>query len=127
MTNSTTCAGSSGSLTPGRATDLEVARHLSDRILAADGERIRRIILFGSRARGDARPDSDYDLLVVLKDLRPDEIQRCRLRLYDVLRGSGVTAEPHVMSEEEFEETRGVIGGLAFPAAEEGVQLYPDA
>jgi len=33
------------------------------------GERIERVVLFGSRARGDAREDSDYDLAVFLKDL----------------------------------------------------------
>jgi uncharacterized protein len=33
------------------------------------GERIERVVLFGSRARGDARPDSDYDVVVFLKDL----------------------------------------------------------
>ena len=32
------------------------------------GERIERVVLFGSRARGDARPDSDYDVLVFLKN-----------------------------------------------------------
>jgi len=31
--------------------------------------RLDRVILFGSRARGDARPDSDYDVAVFLKDL----------------------------------------------------------
>ena len=33
------------------------------------GEQIERVVLFGSRARGDARPDSDYDVAVFLKDL----------------------------------------------------------
>jgi predicted nucleotidyltransferase len=33
------------------------------------GERIERVVLYGSRARGDARPDSDYDVAVFLKDL----------------------------------------------------------
>lgn len=33
------------------------------------GERIKRVVLFGSRACGDARPDSDYDVAVFLKDL----------------------------------------------------------
>jgi predicted nucleotidyltransferase len=32
------------------------------------GERIERVVLFGSRARGDARTDSDYDLAVFIKD-----------------------------------------------------------
>ena len=30
------------------------------------GERIERVVLFGSRARGDARDDSDYDVAVFL-------------------------------------------------------------
>lgn len=33
------------------------------------GERIERVVLFGSRARGDARPDSDYDVAVFLKGM----------------------------------------------------------
>ena len=35
----------------------------------AYGGRIERVVLFGSRARGDAHPDSDYDVAVFLKDL----------------------------------------------------------
>ena len=38
------------------------------------GDRMDRIVLFGSRARGDARPDSDYDVAVFLKTL-PDRWQ----------------------------------------------------
>ena len=33
------------------------------------GNRLERVVLYGSRARGDARPDSDYDVAVFLKDL----------------------------------------------------------
>ncbi|HEX3984661.1 MAG TPA: nucleotidyltransferase domain-containing protein [Acidisoma sp.] len=33
------------------------------------GDRIERVVLFGSRARGDAHEDSDYDVAVFLKDL----------------------------------------------------------
>jgi uncharacterized protein len=33
------------------------------------GERIERVVLYGSRARGDAGPDSDYDVAVFLQDL----------------------------------------------------------
>ncbi len=38
-------------------------------LYATYGERIERVVLFGSHARGDARPDSDYDIAVFLKDL----------------------------------------------------------
>ncbi len=33
------------------------------------GPRIERVVLFGSRARGDAGPDSDYDVAVFLRDM----------------------------------------------------------
>ena len=33
------------------------------------GDRIERVVLFGSRARGDAQPDSDYDIALFLQDL----------------------------------------------------------
>lgn len=36
----------------------------------AYGQRIERVVLFGSRARGDARPDSDYDVAVFLRDIK---------------------------------------------------------
>ncbi|MBI4609914.1 MAG: nucleotidyltransferase domain-containing protein [Candidatus Rokubacteria bacterium] len=107
-----------GGLTDPGKTDLK------DLILQADGSRVRRIILFGSRARGDARPDSDFDLLVVFRHMTPEEKRANLLALYRVFEGAGVVAEPWVMGEEEFEETKTVIGGLAYPAWKEGVLLY---
>jgi type III restriction enzyme len=107
--------------------DLEIAHRLRDSILAADGVRVRRIILFGSRARGDAKPDSDFDLLVVLRGVSREESRAFRTGLYEVLRGHGVVAEPWVMSEDEFEDTKTIIGGLAYPAWKEGVVLYERA
>lgn len=104
--------------------DLAVARQLADRIVAGGGERVSRIILFGSRARGDAKPDSDFDLLVVVRGLVPADWEATVLGLYQVCRGLGVAVEPHAISEEEFDETRTIIGGLAYPAAKEGVVLY---
>lgn len=42
------------------------------------GERLERVVLYGSRARGDAQPDSDYDVAIFLKNLnsRWDEIDK---------------------------------------------------
>ncbi len=44
-------------------------------ITALYGPRIERIVLYGSRARDDARPDSDYDIAVFLKDLAANRWQ----------------------------------------------------
>jgi predicted nucleotidyltransferase len=46
------------------------------------GERVERVVLFGSRARGDAKPDSDYDTAVFLKDAGTFTVE-CK-RLADV-------------------------------------------
>jgi predicted nucleotidyltransferase len=45
-----------------------VLRRFRDAVEARFGERIERVVLYGSRARGDARPDSDYDIALFLRN-----------------------------------------------------------
>lgn len=55
------------------------------------GERLERAVLFGSRARGDAQPDSDYDVAVFLRDM-PDrfaELNRLADLSTDILYETG--------------------------------------
>jgi predicted nucleotidyltransferase len=51
------------------------------------GDRIERVVLFGSRARGDAHEDSDYDVAVFLKNFedRWQEIDRIIPVVTDIL------------------------------------------
>jgi len=58
---------------------------------AAFGDRIERVVLFGSRARGDARPDSDYDVAVFLRDFvdRWPEVDRLVVIETDLLDETG--------------------------------------
>lgn len=62
--------------------DDPILRRLKAELQRMYGNRIERVVLFGSRARGDARADSDYDVAVFLKDL-PDP-WRERFRLADL-------------------------------------------
>jgi predicted nucleotidyltransferase len=100
----------------------EISELIKKRILASNGKRIRRVILYGSRAQGNATEDSDFDLLVVEKDpvSKREEMRRIRESLSDV----EYPVDVWIMGEEEFEETRNVIGGLAYPAHKYGVVLY---
>jgi len=46
----------------------KVLKKLKKELLHIYGEQLDSIILYGSRARGDERPDSDIDILIILKD-----------------------------------------------------------
>src|ERR1039458_4120791 len=60
-----------------------------------------RIYLFGSAARGDAGPDSDYDLMVILPDEAPQHLRRGNPG-YRALRGTGVAADVQVWPQGDF-------------------------
>jgi len=84
-----------------------------------------RIILFGSAAGGSLGPDSDIDLLVLEAD--PAHPRRESVRIREALRGLGFPFDVVVMATERFEETRDIIGGLAYPAAKHGKVIYEAA
>lgn len=82
-----------------------------------------RIFLFGSIARGDAGPDSDYDLLVIVPDDAPSERKRSRLA-YERLWGTGAAADVLVWTKSYFESRLHLKASLSATVAEEGKILY---
>jgi predicted nucleotidyltransferase len=81
-----------------------------------------RIILFGSAATGSITRDSDLDLLVVERDFKSQREESTRLR--KALGDLGIPVDVFAMTLERFEETKGVIGGLAYPANKYGKVIY---
>ena len=69
------------------------------------GDRVERIVLFGSRARGDARSDSDYDVAVFLKNLsdRWGEADKIAVIATDILSETGevIHAMPYLAGSYE--------------------------
>ena len=82
-----------------------------------------RVYLFGSVARGDAGPDSDYDLLVVVADDAPPERRRSRLA-YEVLHGTGTAADVLVCTKSYFEVRRSLKASLPGTVLREGCLLH---
>jgi len=85
----------------------------------------KRIILFGSAATEEMTRDSDIDLLVIqesVKNRREDW-----LRIQESLFGLGYPCDIIIMARERFEETKDVIGGIAYPANKQGRVIYEAA
>ena len=81
------------------------------------------VYLFGSMARGDAGPDSDYDILLVVRDDAAPEALGARLA-YDVLWGLRTSAEVHVLPRGKFDSRLHLKASLPATVVREGKLLY---
>ena len=100
--------------------DERTIRQIADILGRQPG--VRRVLLFGSRADGSAREDSDVDLLVICEG-HPRKLETI-LHLRSLLPRRRFGIDLFVMGEDEFEETKGIIGGLSYPANRTGMVLY---
>jgi hypothetical protein len=82
-----------------------------------------RIYLFGSKARGDCGPDSDFDLMVVVPDDAPEDQKRSRLA-YERLWGTGTAADVLVWTRGRFESRAHLRASLPGTILREGRLLY---
>lgn len=109
---------------------LDVASHVRTAIQCIVARLVaeyapEKIILFGSYAYGQPDEDSDIDLLVVMDTSLPF-LERMNLVRRTIGR-VGLPMDIFVLTPEEFEETKDVIGGLAYAPAKYGRTLYAHA
>jgi len=103
--------------------DEQLIQEIIRRILGVT--RPDRIILFGSATTGTMTRDSDVDLLIL--EPTPGDTRAERVRIGDALRGLGYPFDVLVISTARFEETKNVIGGIAYPANKYGRVIYEAA
>jgi predicted nucleotidyltransferase len=84
-----------------------------------------KVILFGSHARGDAGPDSDVDLLIVMavSGSKREKAIEIGVALHDIR----LPKDLIVTTPEEFEWRKDTIGTIEWPAWREGKVVYARA
>jgi len=85
----------------------------------------QRIILFGSYARGTSGPDSDVDLLIIM-DVEGSK-KEIAIQIDRALIDRRLPLDIVVVTPEEVERYRGLVGNVIRPALEEGKTLYERA
>jgi len=93
---------------------------IKQRIL--DAVRLDRLILFGSRARHDAREDSDVDLLVVMETEAKPAYRSLPIR--KALKDIHVSKDIVVYTPEEFQSWLPASASLPARASKEGIELF---
>lgn len=100
----------------------------ADKLIQTMVERIvarfkpEKVILFGSHAKGTAQPDSDVDLLIVMpvRGSRHKMAVKIGVALHDI----EVAKDVIVVTPEEFEWRKDIVGTIEWPASREGQLLY---
>jgi len=84
-----------------------------------------KIMLFGSRARGDFKEDSDLDLLVVMdKELKPHQKREITGEIYKRLAKLEDSYEIILKPYSVFEKMKNLIGCVSYDADKEGIILW---
>jgi hypothetical protein len=95
-------------------------RSVVGRIVAAFAPSM--VLLFGSHARGDVRPDSDVDMLIVWRDNAPPPNPSSAIRR--ALGRVGFPMDLLVVSPEDFARFRQWKGHVVYIATHEGIVLH---
>jgi predicted nucleotidyltransferase len=98
-----------------------ILSEITDRLVRA--YRPERVYLFGSVARRDSGPDSDYDILLIVSDDAPPEALNARAA-YDALWGLRASAEVHIWPRRKFESRLHLKASLPATVLREGKLLY---
>jgi predicted nucleotidyltransferase len=98
----------------------EAAIQIAARLI--EGLPAEEVWLFGSRARGEAGPDSDLDFLAVVEDSDLPGYQRSR-SAYSIVADIRLPKDIVVLTREEWRRQEGVVNTLPYIARKEGVLL----
>jgi hypothetical protein len=102
----------------------QLYNNLVDALLKQFGPRLKTIILFGSRSRGEARPGSDHDIFVVIDNLPVDPLARRRQVMTCLLPILPTLPEQLSIVAKTPQEVSGDLTPLLIDIGADGISLY---
>ena len=91
--------------------------------LSSVRERIEKIVLFGSRVRGDEKPYSDYDVLLVVEERERVLLDAVHDAVMDALLATGRLVSPKVFRRRDFERFSAIPTQFFRNVLREGIPL----
>ena len=102
----------------------EIISKVINEILEKEGIEVKKIILFGSRARGNFKKDSDWDLMVVInKNLSFLEKRKIIAEMQRRLAKHKIPNDIILKSEQQFDTMKNYVGCISYYVSKEGLQV----
>ncbi len=101
----------------------ELLKQFIEKVKEKYGDKIKKIILFGSYARGEATDESDIDILVITSENRFEMQKSLSEIAVDILLQTGVYISAKAVSVEEYSFMKKINTGFYQNIAREGVAL----
>lgn len=104
--------------------EIEIIKNVVREEVEKRGVKVLKFILFGSRARGDCKKGSDWDLIVITdKDMRYEEEDDALYNIGERLAKLRIRNDIIIRSEEKFEKAKNWIGCASYYANRDGVVI----
>ncbi len=103
---------------------LDVIKLTVNQVLKAHGFEVRKILLFGSRAKNEAREDSDWDIFVIVdKPISFATKSKVATKIRRKLVKAGITIDIIIQPESLVESQKDNVGYLTYYVLREGVEI----
>lgn len=91
-----------------RDENLDLLNYINEKLKSDHGGLIKKVILFGSRVKGDARPYSDYDVLLILsQDVDWQQKDKIINSIADINLEKDILIDVHMISVSELMTIKG--------------------
>lgn len=109
---------------PFETQEKQSAEVLVEKLIAQFGEQILVIVLFGSRARGDAHDESDMDILIIMSEVDSKTRRQIRFLATEIWLEHGIFLSTYILSLTHWRELQKLSTALYQNIREDGLVLF---